>query len=173
MPWVCPWMPVFRSSYCYSYGGRKCKKGNPPGLPPAMVLVRQAGWRRRVLLRRVSRSVAEAMERKRPAAKKLGATALPVGLHSKNSADLAARSFDESLGSPVNIEVHPVGKPRFLKQGWVVFLIGLGFGKAFKFPFNQVLESGLTPKRNFAEGEFQIVDREKFKGLFPSITPLC
>jgi len=47
----------------------------------------------------------------------------------------------------------------------------LFLGKAFKLPFNQPLESELTPKRNFTEGEFQIVGKRKFKGLFPSITP--
>ena len=36
-------------------------------------------------------------------------------------------------------------------------------GKAFKFPFNQALESELTPKRNFAEGEFQIVGKKTLK----------
>jgi hypothetical protein len=48
----------------------------------------------------------------------------------------------------------------------------LFLGKAFKLPFSQALESELTPERNFTEGEFQIVDKENFKGLSPSITPL-
>jgi len=35
-----------------------------------------------------------------------------------------------------------------------------------------VLDSEITPERNFKEGEFQIVEKDSFKGLFPSITPL-
>jgi len=65
----------------------------------------------------------------------------------KYPSDLASSSFDKPLGSFIDIKNYPVRKPRFLKRGRVVFLIGLGFGKAFKFPFNQALESELTPER--------------------------